>query len=144
MLSWQIVSIVVPAVLAVYLLITDFVDLYPFNDVSKHTGQVRKWELLNYILPVVAAVYSWSGNVEAEIFAFIISSLYLAGNLYSWWVPYFFGRPKAQAAKLKKQFGRTIKILPPIKDHPIPNLEHLPVGIFILVWWIGNLNMLLK
>lgn len=130
-------AIIVPLVLVVYLLVADFVDLFPYNDVSKHTSGVRKWELINYIMPVFAALSSWQGNVFS---AFSIASLFLMGNIYSWWIPYFFGCSQKQKKRLEDHFGRTIKILPAIKDHPIPNLEHLPVTILIVIWWIAALK----
>lgn len=141
-MSWQLIAIVTPLVLALYLIVTDFIDLYPFNDISQHTRGVRKWELLNYFLPLLSAVYSWKGS--GAIPSLVVSSLFLIGNIFSWWIPYFFGCSKKQKQLLEKHFGRTIKILPPIKDHPIPNLEHMPVALLIATWQIATLQMLLN
>src|ERR1700722_14823695 len=140
---WYILSIALPIILSLYLLITDFCDLFPFNDVSKHTSQVRKWELLNYILPIIAAVCSWCTNHATSIIALLIATLYLAGHILSWWTPYFFGCSKERKQLFEDHFGRTIKILPPIKDHPIPNLEHLPVGLLIISWFAAALMTLI-
>ncbi len=45
-MNWHIISIITPIILVFYLVIIDFVDLYPFNDVSKHTTDVRKSEAI--------------------------------------------------------------------------------------------------
>jgi hypothetical protein len=140
-MSWQLLAIVTPFVLVIYLIVTDFIDLYPFNDVSQHTKDVRKWELLNYFLPLLSAFCSWKG---VGIIALAVSSLFLIGNIFSWWVPYFFGCSKKQKELLEKHFGKTIKILPPIKDHPIPNLEHMPVALLIVIWQLAALQVLLN
>lgn len=132
-------AIFVPIVLVIYLLITDFCDLFPYNDVSQHTSSVRKGELINYILPLISALCSW---YQLNLVPFVIALLFLFGNMYFWWIPYFFGCSPQRKEIMEKHFGRTIKILPPIKDHPIPNLEHMPVALLILVWLIATASLL--
>jgi hypothetical protein len=68
----------------------------------------------------------------------IIALLCLVGHIFAWWVPYFWGHYSAfTKQEYEFSFSKTIKILPPIKDHPIPDLEHMPVGILALVWCIA-------
>lgn len=139
-MNWYIVSIITPLLLTIYLVIIDFVDLYPFNDVSKHTANDRKLEvLLNYPLPLIAALGNWYGATWSKSIAIFIGVLFLLGNIISWWVPYFFGCSEKQREHYEESFAQTIKILPPIKDHPIPNAEHMPVALFIIVWLISSI-----
>ncbi len=58
------------------------------------------------------------------------------GNAMSWWFPYLFGWPKPFTENVEEENKRTFRILPPIKDHLIPDLVH--IGITILIWinWI--------
>lgn len=139
-MSWHVLSIIIPILLSVYLVITDFVDLAPFNDVSKHSRETRNWEiLLNYPLPLVAAFCNWYGTTITTIVAILIGALFLFGNIFSWWVPYFFGCSDEARRHYEEAFGKTIKILPPIKNHPIPNLEHLPVAVLIILWLVTSI-----
>ncbi|UZN06720.1 hypothetical protein M5D10_13020 [Leptospira santarosai] len=58
------------------------------------------------------------------------------GNAMFWWFPYLFGWPKPFTENVEEENKRTFRILPPIKDHLIPDLVH--IGITILIWinWI--------
>lgn len=59
--------------------------------------------------------------------------LLLLGEWQSWWQPYFFGASADWEAQYKRIFRHTVIILPPIKNHPIPNLEHLILHSLTLV-----------
>ncbi|MEH7333527.1 hypothetical protein V7161_12875 [Neobacillus drentensis] len=61
-----------------------------------------------------------------------LTSIILIMHLFAWWLPYFFGFPLAVKADYEKYFSRTYKILPPIKDHIIPDVEHIGVGVLLL------------
>jgi hypothetical protein len=100
--------------------------------------------MYNYILPLLAAILSWTGYFATAIIAFLIASIYLVGHIAAWWIPYFFGCSQQWKERMNYAFGRTMKILPPIKDHPIPNLEHLPVGLFIVGWFVAALCALIR
>ncbi|MBT8506307.1 hypothetical protein B1F79_00970 [Coxiella-like endosymbiont of Rhipicephalus sanguineus] len=106
----------------------DFVNLYPYNDVSKHTPEDPAQKItMNYLLPLISALCNWYNIILTKLIEILIASLFLRGNIRSWWIPYFFRCSDKKGKEYDKAFGRTIKILPPIKDHPISNLEHLTV-----------------
>jgi hypothetical protein len=129
------ISVILPLSLVGYLLIIDFVDLYPLNDISQRKKHDRIAELFNYFIFIVGALCAMSDISPFIYCAFGIATVGLLGHITAWWIPYFFGHySKFTKEEYDFAFSRTIKILPPIKDHPIPDLEHLPVGI-ILVWW---------
>lgn len=134
-----------PVILVIYLLIIDFVDLYPFNDVAKHKAHDRKAELFNYLLISAGALFGWSGLYPLQIAAFLIAAACVIGHLFAWWVPYFFGHYNSYCKEeYEHQFSSTIKILPPIKDHPIPDLEHLPVGLLAIGWAVAAFRLLIS
>jgi len=92
-MTWHLISILSPILLAVYLIITDFVDLFPFNDVSKHKSKTRTSEILiNYPVPIIAGILNMLNTREHITSSIIIGLIFLAGNLWSWWIPYFFWR----------------------------------------------------
>ncbi|HEV2613825.1 MAG TPA: hypothetical protein VGV92_03850 [Gammaproteobacteria bacterium] len=139
---WQIIAIASPILLALYLLITDYIDLFPYNDVSKHTEDDRKKERLNYILPLISALASAFGYIITDLIALITAGIYLYGHIQWWWIPYFWGTTTERKQRYQKKFGHTLKVLPAIKDHPIPNLEHMPVGLLIIIWFVSALGCL--
>ncbi len=137
-MTWA--ATLIPVVLVVYLLLIDFYDLHPFNDVKNHTKENRKWEIFNYLLPLAASILSFIDKKPiVTSIAFLIAVLFLVGHILSWWIPYFFGCSEERKKHMKEHFSQTIKVLPPIKDHPIPDLEHLPVTILIISWFIAAL-----
>ncbi|PLS03782.1 hypothetical protein CVD27_13410 [Neobacillus cucumis] len=54
-------------------------------------------------------------------------------HLFTWWFPYFFGYPNNIRTDYEKYFKRTFKFLPKIKDHIIPDAEHVGVGILLTI-----------
>jgi len=130
----------IPLIFVIYLLIIDFVDLYPFNDVTKHKPHDRKIELVNYCLFSAVGVYSWLELPGYVWVSFILTCMLVVGYVFVWYVPYFRGHySEYTRQEYEYSFSKTIKILPPIKDHPIPDLEHMFVGVFIVVWFVVTL-----
>ena len=56
--------------------------------------------------------------------ALLIYPVLLIGEYLSWWKPYFFGGSEAWQITYNRLFKNTLIVLPAIKDHPVPNLEH--------------------
>jgi hypothetical protein len=56
-----------------------------------------------------------------------------------WWVPYLRGASDAQRAEHDQLFGGTTTFLPPIGDHPVPNAQHVVVGILMVGMWMATL-----
>lgn len=106
--------------------LTTLFDLYPFNNVHCFTWKERLAEcLINGMLlalPFVGFVFhlSW-----LEVAALIIYPALLTGEYISWWHPYLFGATKSWREKYDRIFCHTLVVLPPIRNHPVPNLEHL-------------------
>ncbi|KOP69034.1 hypothetical protein AMS62_19580 [Bacillus sp. FJAT-18019] len=62
----------------------------------------------------------------------------------TWWIPYFTGFPKSAKENYDRYFKRTYKILPQIKDHLTPDVEHMGVGILIVITLIFQIWDLLS
>jgi hypothetical protein len=119
--------------LAVYLLITDWIDLAPWNNVEDLP--VRQKVLIsvaNYtpLLFIAAAVLQGSAILVA--LAVLVGLVDLAMHVAYWWLPYLRGVSVEQAAERARLFGGTSTFLPAIADHPIPNAQHVVVGILML------------
>ncbi|KLT16574.1 hypothetical protein AA980_17490 [Neobacillus vireti] len=49
----------------------------------------------------------------------------------AWWIPYLTGYPHQVRVDYEKYFHNTYKFLPAIKNHIIPDAEHVGVGVLL-------------
>ena len=131
--------------LLVYHQVTTLFDFYPFNGVRFYTAK-EQWQecAVNGILMVLPIIGFGSRITHLMRFGAVYYFVLLAVELKIWWVPYLFGASE----KWRRDHGRihagTVTVLPPIKSHPIPNLEHLILqaltvltAIATLLAWLG-------
>ncbi|MDN3019577.1 hypothetical protein PH210_25770 [Paenibacillus sp. BSR1-1] len=124
---------VLPLVFLLYQIVIDFLDLYPFNDIHSRDKRLRKFEVLgNYPPLIIISACFFFDNVIANWVGYTLTSIIMIMHLFAWWLPYLFGFPLTVKADYEKYFSRTYKILPSIKDHIIPDVEHIGVGVLLL------------
>jgi hypothetical protein len=128
------VNIAFPLLFLFYQIVIDFVDLFPFNDIHSRDNRLRKYEVLgNYpSLLLISFCFYYHSTVSMWI-GFVVTSIILVMHLFAWWIPYFFGFPNSAKNDYLKYFSRTYKFLPRIKDHIVPDAEHVGVGILLVV-----------
>ena len=118
--------------LAAYLLITDWVDLAPWNKVDDlPVRQKLLLSVTNYtpLLFIAAAVLVGGGVLI--VLALLVGLVDLAMHVAYWWLPYLRGASAEQLAERQQLFGGTTTFLPAIGTHPIPNAQHVVVGILM-------------
>ncbi len=104
---------------------TTIANLYPFNNVQHYTIKERLIECLVNGVMMAMPVIGFIEHIQwLMIAALVIYPVLLTGEYLSWWKHYFFGPTEEWKQTYERLFKHTIIILPPIKDHPIPNLEH--------------------
>lgn len=132
-MNLQLFSYLLPLVFLLYQIIIDFVDLFPFNDVHVRDKRLRKFEVLGNYPPllIISACFYFGG--KAAWFGLGMTSIIMIMHLFAWWFPYFFGFPKSVRSDYEKYFARTLKILPPIKNHIVPDVEHIGVGVILTI-----------
>src|SRR4051794_34632368 len=125
---------IVAIALAVYLVVTDWVNLAPWNNVGDMpTRQRLLISVANYTpLLFIALAVLQESRILVTI-ALIVGALDLLMHIAYWWVPYLRGTTDEQRAERTSLFGGTITFLPPIGDHPIPNAQHVVVGGLMLL-----------
>jgi hypothetical protein len=72
------------------------------------------------------------GMVAGTIYAYV----WLLLQIRQWWIPYLFGpTPLHRDLSWYHEHGysETLKILPPIRDHPIPDLQHMSLQALSLI-----------
>jgi hypothetical protein len=117
--------------LAAYLLITDWIDLAPWNKVDDlPVRQKLLISVANYtpLLVIAVAVVLGGGLV---VLALLVGVVDLAMHVAYWWLPYLRGASPEQLAEREQLFGGTTTFLPAIGSHPIPNAQHVVVGILM-------------
>ena len=123
------VAIVVPLVWLGWLALTDWVPMFPLNDLSKGNARQRLLAAaINYPFPLliaggVAVHQSWS-----LIAAAVLCVLVLAGHVRSWWLPYFGYSTAEQRELYRREYARTLKILPTEGRDVVIDVQHLVVG----------------
>lgn len=129
-MSWNLVAALMPLVFLGYQLVIDWVNLFPWNDVAAKSAKTRVLELLLNYSPLLLISYGFFKPTGAsELYALLGSAAYLLGHLNAWWRPYLLGASPGERQEYAALFSRTYKFLPPIKDHPIPDAEHVVVGL---------------
>lgn len=109
-------------------------DFYPFNNVRNQTLMERLLECgmngLLMLLPLAGFFFRIYWMMAA---ALVIYPVLLLGEYFNWWQPYFFGPTAGWQQTYDRLFRHTIILLPPIKNHPVPNLEHTVLHCFMLL-----------
>jgi hypothetical protein len=124
---WTI-ALVLNVIHLAYHQVTTHVDFFPFNNVRHYKRSERIAEVavngLTMGFPVVALL---SRDHKLIACSCVVLGFLLVGEFLTWWPAYFLGTP-GWMKKWKEVYDRThkhtIQCLPPIKDHPAPNLEH--------------------
>lgn len=120
-------AVILQIVLLVYFVITTVLPLYPWNDLTPYSA-AEKWTeagvnggliLLNLTLFLSKA--KW-----LMLISILFWGAFLLMQLIIWWMPYLTGKHLKQFPKSlhESHFNNTLKILPPIKDHAIPDAQH--------------------
>jgi len=140
---WTFVLVLNVVHLAYHQVTTNF-DFFPFNNIRHYKTSERFFEAgLNGLImgfPVVALSLHSHKMIAASCW---MLGFLIVGEFLSWWPFYFFGVPKLMK-KWQEAYDRThkhtIKFLPPIKDHPIPNLEHCILFVLTLATFAVTLR----
>jgi hypothetical protein len=139
-MNWSMIATLSALTLAIYLVVTDWVNLAPWNNVEDlPIRQKLLISLANYT-PLLFIVYACARQDRILIsLALVIEVIDLLMHVAYWWIPYFRGATEQQKQEHSKLFGGTTTFLPPIGDNPIPNAQHVVVGILMLAMVVSSL-----
>jgi polyferredoxin len=125
--------------LAVYLLATDWINLAPWNNVE---DLPRRQKLLisvaNYTPLLFIAFAVLQQSLVLVILAAVVAAVDLTMHVSYWWLPYLRGASEDQNAEHARLFGGTTSFLPRIGDHPIPNGQHVVVGVLMVAMFVAT------
>jgi hypothetical protein len=120
---------------------TTLVNLYPWNDLSKYSNQEKIIEAsVNGIIIILCLGLFISEIKWLMIISVIFWFVFLFMQILTWWMPYLTGKHLKQFPKTlyETHFKNTFKLLPPIKDHIIPDAQHNVLQILSLITFIVN------
>lgn len=133
-MSWK--TIVVGSSIAVYLylIITEWVNLSPWNDVSTSTpGQKLSGTLINAV-PFGLVIAGFLLDLFWLKLLGIGTLLVLLGVHFAWWwAPYFWGTSQAHLETYTRLFSHTYKFLPARGGNPIPNAHYVTLEVLTLI-----------
>lgn len=116
-------------VMLIYHQLTTLVPMFPWNDVERNPIKLRLFEAafngLFMALACVALYFrtpAWNDGLGR--YPLIYFPILLAGEFHAWWFAYFFGN-KGKRNITAEVHQRTLKVLPSISDHPIPDCNHM-------------------
>jgi hypothetical protein len=138
-MNLAVIAAIAAIALAVYLIVTDWVSLAPWNKVED--VPIRQKLLLsatNYTpLVFIAFAVVQESRILLAI-ALFVGAVDLLLHIAYWWLPYLRGTTDDQRAEPASLFGGTTTFLPPIVDHPIPNAQHVVVGVLMLLMVVAT------
>ena len=133
-MEWTQLATLLPLLFLSYQILIDWVNLFPWNDLATKTAKTRLLELLLNYSPLLLIAYGFhQPTPSTKLYALIGSVAYLLGHLNAWWRPYLLGATSKEQAEYQQYFSRTYKFLPAIGDHPIPDGEHVVLGVICLL-----------
>ena len=119
------VALLFQASLLLFHQVTTLFDFYLFNNVRNDTVKERLLECsvngVVMVLPILGFAFHIGWMAAA---ALVIYPVLLMGEYLAWWRHYFFGPTEAWQRTYDHLFRHTLIVLPSIKNHPVPNLEH--------------------
>ena len=123
-------------------LITNF-DLYPLNNIRSYTPPQKFTESgLHAMIFGFTIIALYFHNYSLTGLAVIGQGLLLIDEFLSWWRYYFFGMGNQRKFMYERIYKNTLQILPPIKDHPKPNLELCILHVTTLFCFASTLWLL--
>lgn len=130
---------IIPLVFFLYQIIIDWVNLFPWNDIWRKNRLLKAQEFIINYLPLLLIAYAYSHYTPSSLsWGMGGSILYLIGHIIAWWKPYFLGASPEEKSEYKMYFERTYKFLPAIDDNPVPDAQHVVLGIICLIMTILN------
>jgi hypothetical protein len=131
--NYAFIAATLAVALAAYLLVTDWIDLAPWNNVEDApVRQKLLISLANYTPLLFIAFAVAQPNRILVCLALLAGVIDLLMHVAYWWLPYLRGATAEHNMEHARMFGGTATFLPAIGDHPIPNAQHVVVGALML------------
>jgi hypothetical protein len=118
-----------------YVVITEWVDLAPWNNVSASSSSQKLSGTLINLAPFGLLVLAFLFDLLwLKIVAIGILLAWLGVHFAWWWAPYLWGGASAEhMEQYGRHFGSTFKFLPPRGGNPIPDAQYVTMHVLTLI-----------
>jgi hypothetical protein len=132
--KWIKISLILQIAIILYWEITQYVNLFPYNDVVGLDFHDNLTASLANDVPKICIIIvfllglRWLKNPWFPWFvasSVIYYMVFLGIQISIWWGRYLFGASAKELQDYNEKFGETIKILPSFGNHVPPDLQHL-------------------
>ena len=132
-MNWKTVVVVSSLATYLYLVITEWVNLFPWNDVSTSTASQKLSGTLVNTVPFALLVAAFMADrLWLKILAMGILLVMLGVHFAWWWVPYFWGASKAHLESYARLFSQTYRFLPARGSNPVPDAHYVTYHVLVL------------
>ncbi len=121
-------AVVCQLLAAAYLQLIEWVDLFPWNDLSKGNQQ-EKLDFVLLAVQGVIAVWYWRERLRLMCLGWASYAVWLYLQIVGWWQPYLFG---GRTVGPNWYFAKTYKFLPQIGERPTPDACHIVLQILLV------------
>ncbi|GAA3452999.1 hypothetical protein [Dactylosporangium matsuzakiense] len=130
---FMLLGIAVPVLWLLWLVVTDWIPMYPLNDLRRDNLRDRRLAAaVNYPFPLAVAAGVALHRPWSLTFALVLCALTVLGHLHAWWLPYFATPSAAQRERYERDYARTLKLLPTAGHGVVIDVQHMVVGALTL------------
>ena len=139
--TWSLAASIALALLLIYFIITNYVDLAPFNNLAAAGSQLPS--TLMAVIPFGMLLLGLRLEKSRWIYAgWIWSMVWLLLQIRQWLLPYLFGTTFLHenfAWYFQHGYAETTKLMPVIDGRPTPDLQHnvlqvVSLGVVLTLW----------
>jgi hypothetical protein len=159
---WWTAALILQMLIVVYWEVTEYVDLFPFNDVrGNHWRDSISASLANDVPKLLILAVFWFARTQwqSKWYRFFLFSagvyylVYLGLQIRVWYPRYLWGATAEEAKAYAEKFGQTIKLLPTYGHHLPPDLQHhvlqlitvaIIVAMFMLAGKLGRTGSIVR
>jgi hypothetical protein len=129
-----LVAVVIQILAAAYLQLVEWVDLFPWNDLSKGNAQ-EKLDIAILACQALVAFWYVRQRLSLMIIGWLAYTVWLYLQVDSWWRPYLLG---GRTVGPNWYFAKTYKFLPQIGERPTPDADHIVLQFLLLAVLISS------
>jgi hypothetical protein len=113
-----------------WLVITDWVPMYPLNDLESSSPATRgRRALATYPAGLLIVAGILVDQTWSLVLALMLAIGLVVGHIAYWWMPYFGVAVEPQVEIYRREFSRTVKAVPAEGHLVAVDVQHLVAGV---------------
>lgn len=144
-MNWTTLAIIAQSVFTLWFAITHWVPLPRLNNLDEEAfPNERRTNLILHLFQLASILGFAYHLFWIMLLGTLFWSVSLVGHILSWWMPYFFGWPKAFLENAEIDNAKTYYFLPLRKNYPVPDFNHCIIGLLAIfaffTSWMAYVN----